>query len=120
MLSKREKQVMKVIYYDAVKNDGVCLLRPIDILKGISYKYEFTSDQVKNIIKELALDDYFDYEEAVKKSESTYCFTLHQKGHAFYREILSEKRAVYRKVILTVGGVIGGAILAKIVELIVK
>lgn len=120
MLSKREKQVMKVIYYEAIKKDGVCLMLPIDILKGINYKYEFTREQVEQIIRELALDDYFDYETADKKGDITYCFTLHQKGHAFYREILSEKRAVYRKIWFTVGGVIGAAILGKILELIIS
>lgn len=112
---------MKVIYYKATANEnGACLLLPIDILKGISYKYEFTRDEVEDIIKELALDDYFDYEMADRKGEITYCFTLHQKGQAFYREILYEKRAVYRKIWFTVGGVIGASILGKIIELITK
>lgn len=121
MLNKREKSVMKIIYYRAVmRSDGVGLLSPIEILRSIPYKYELASDDLNTIIKELALDDYFDYVVTEKKGEQIICFTLHQKGHAFYREILSEKRAVQRKVWFTIAGVIGGFILKEIITAIMN
>lgn len=120
MLNRKEKNVMKVVYYEAIKKEGTCLLKPIDILKRIPYKYEFSNDDLHTVIKELELDDYYDYVTTEKKGEEIYCFNLHQKGHAFYREILSEKRAVYRKIWFTLGGVVGAFILKWILELITK
>lgn len=121
MLNKREKLVMKVIYYEAVKrDDGVGLLAPIDILKRMPYTQEINLDKVDRIIEELALDDYFEVDAVEKKGEKLLCFTLHQKGHAFYREILSEKRAVYRKIYLTIAGVLLSFLLKLIIDAIAK
>ena len=107
MLSRKEKVVMKSIYYEAVKKNGVCLMRPIDVLSNMTPKVEITSDEVGTIIKALELDDYFELIETSKKGETVWCITLHQKGNAFYREILSEKRAIYFKISLSVAVAVG-------------
>lgn len=120
MLSRKEKSVMKVIYYEAVKNDGTCLMRPIDILKGIPYTFEFSHESLMGVIDELELDDYYDYVESEKKGEKILVFNLHQKGHAFYREILSEKRVLYRKIYFTIGGVIASFILSLILKSFIR
>ncbi len=107
MLSRKEKVVMKSVYYEAIKKNGICLMRPIDVLSNITSKVEITSSEVGEIIKALELDDYFEMLETSKKGETVWCFTLHQKGNAFYREILSEKRLIYFKISLSVAVAIG-------------
>ncbi len=107
MLSRKEKVVMKSIYYEAVKKKGVCLMRPIDVMSNMTPKVEISCDDVDIIINALELDGYFDKIETSKKGETFWCFTLKQKGHAFYREILNEKRAIYFKISLSVAIAIG-------------
>lgn len=107
MLNKKEKAVMKSIYYKSASKDGVCLLRPIDILNDISTKIELQSNDLQKIIRDLELDDYYEVVESKKKGETVWCFTLHQKGQAFYREILNEKRWVYFKIGISVAIAVG-------------
>lgn len=107
MLSKKEKAVMKAIYVESVKKNGTCLMRPIDILKNMTYKIEFPSEELTKIIKDLELDDYYEVIDTEKKGEKLYCFTLHQKGYAFSREILNEKRLIYWKIGVSVAVALG-------------
>ena len=98
MLSKKEKAVMKAIYYKAKESNDVCLMRPIDILNTISPKLYLTSEDLPKIINALAMDNYYELDQTERKSETYYCFTLKQKGQGFYREILNEKRWIYFKI----------------------
>lgn len=108
MLNKKEKAVMKSIYYRSVdKQDGVCLMRPIDVLNDISPKIEIKGNDLNKIIRDLELDDYYEVVESKRKGETVWCFTLHQKGHAFKREILNEKRWVYFKISMSIAVAIG-------------
>lgn len=116
MLNKKEKAVMKVIYFEASAKGGKCLISPLHILTSIPYKIDFKKEDMDAVMKVLALDDYFEVVETRKKEQPIYCITLHQKGHAFIREIINEKRAIRFKIVLTVCGVIGGFILSKILQ----
>lgn len=118
MLAKKEKALMKVIYNEAVKNEGKCLIRPTDILKSIPYKLDFTRQDLAANLRGLALDDYYELIETEKKGEEIYCFTLHQNGYAFIREIQSEKRMIKFKIILTIAGSIGAFLLGRLLSLI--
>lgn len=120
MLNKKEKAVMKAIYYKATENNGSCLLRPIEILTYISSTVDIGSDELLPIIKELELDNYFELVESSRKTESIWCFTLHQKGHGFYREILNEKRLIYFKITLSVAVTLGIFFLKLILDAIAK
>ncbi|MEG1646764.1 MAG: hypothetical protein RR374_05310 [Clostridia bacterium] len=124
MLSKQDKALMKVVYYEAEKNNGSCLIKPIDLLKGMSYKVDFPRYELASRIKSLATEDYYELIETEKQGELVYCCILHPKGKAFARELESEKRAIKMKIILTSCGVIAsfvlGRILAWIVQLITK
>lgn len=118
MLNKKEKAVMKSIYYKSTEKSGVCLLRPIDILNDISPKIELDGNDLHSIIKDLELDDYYELIESKKKGETYWCFTLHQKGHAFYREILNEKRWIYFKISMSIALAIGVFFLKLILDAI--
>lgn len=118
MLNKKEKAVMKAIYYKSAQKDGVCLLRPIDILNDISPKIELKDSDLPGIIKDLELDDYYECVQSKKKGETVWCFTLHQKGIAFYREILNEKRWVYFKISFSIALIFAGFFLKLILDAI--
>ncbi len=120
MLNKKEKAVMKSIYYNSVDKNGVCLLRPIEVLNDISPKIEIKGNDLNKIIRDLELDDYYEVVESKKKGETVWCFTLHQKGHAFYREILNEKRWVYFKISMSVALAIGVFFLKLILDAIAR
>lgn len=118
MLSRKEKAVMKAIYYQAVDRQGVCLMRPIDILTAMSTKVDVRADELADIVKALELDDYYELNASEKRSETYWCFTLHQKGFAFYREILNEKRWVIFKISMSVALAIGVFFLKLILDAI--
>lgn len=120
MLKKKDKALMKVIYNEAVKYpDETVVIRPIDLLKEIPYTSDFACNDLESTIKGLSLDGYFDYEEVEDASgENAYKIALHTKGHAFIREIESEKRAINFKIILSVAGVIGTFILGRLITMI--
>ena len=69
MLNKKEKAVMKSIYYNSVDKNGVCLLRPIDVLNDISPKIEIKGNDLKKIIHDLELDDYYELVESKRKGD---------------------------------------------------
>ena len=59
MLSKREAEVMKIIYA-LCHEKGVCLLSPAELLAQFSPKRGYTEEMLEKILGELALDDYFE------------------------------------------------------------
>jgi len=120
MLKRKYKALMKVIYNEAVKYpDETVVIRPIDLLKEIPYTSDFANNDLESTLKGLSLDGYFDYEEVEDASgDSAYKIELLTKGHAFIREIESEKRAINFKIILSVAGVIGTFILGRLITMI--
>lgn len=85
VLTKKEKALMFYIYNEAVKSDGVCLLRPVDIFASLSLDLDFEQNELDSTLKALELDDYFDVTHSDKKGEFFYCINLHHKGLAFAR-----------------------------------
>ncbi|MDD4839299.1 MAG: hypothetical protein PHE93_01335 [Clostridia bacterium] len=85
VLTKKEKAVMYYVYNEAVKCDGVCLLRPVDIFASISLDLDFEQNELEATLKALELDDYFDVTYSDKRGEFFYCINLHRKGLAFAR-----------------------------------
>lgn len=85
VLTKKEKAVMRVVYQEADKKNGVCLLSPIDIFSKIPLDLCFDEDDLDVTLRDLELDDYFDVTHSDKKGELVYCISMHQKGLAFAR-----------------------------------
>jgi len=85
MLNKKEVALMKVIYKKTTNNNGMCLVRPVDIMEGIPYNLEFDKDELEPMLTGLAYDEYFELVETDKKGEYYFCITLLKKGFAFQR-----------------------------------
>lgn len=118
MLNRKTKALMLAVYNRAVVKDGVCIVRPIDLLQDIPYAKEFERDELEPAMRALESEGYFEMVETEKKGERYYCITLQQASVDFARQIASEKRAIKFKIILSIAGVIGTFILTRIVAAI--
>ena len=116
MLSKKQKLLMKVIYSHAIRKEGVCLIRPIDLLKEIPLSSDFRRDELESNLKALVTEDFFEMITTDKKGEEYYCFTLHQNGYAVIRQIKNERRQIIFKIALTVAG----AVLSFVIGMILR
>ncbi|MBQ9107913.1 MAG: hypothetical protein IJ978_01985 [Clostridia bacterium] len=85
VLTKKEKNVMRVIYQAADKKNGVCLISPIEIFEKLPLDIEYEEEELDTIMSNLAIDDYFDLTRSDKKGELVYCINMRQKGLAFAR-----------------------------------
>lgn len=102
LLNRKEKALMHVLLNLAEKNDeGVCLVRPLDIFTALPYDYDFTPDELEPMLKGLELDDYLDFISADRHGESVYCVTMHKKGLAFARVERAWHRSLLNKVLIT-------------------
>ncbi|MDR2635108.1 MAG: hypothetical protein LBC13_03890, partial [Clostridiales bacterium] len=52
-LSKKEKALMKVVYREAMMNNGACLLSPIDIFERLPLDLEFRATELEPTLKVL-------------------------------------------------------------------
>ncbi len=115
MLSKREAEVMKIIYA-LCHEKGVCLLSPAELLAQFSPKRGYTEETLEKILGELALDDYFELLSSERKGEKMYVISLRANGYAFERGYMQMRREGYRKICWTVLS----AVLAFLVGVILK
>ena len=58
MLNKKESALMRVIYKKTTKNKGMCLIRPVDLMVGISYGIDFKAEDLEPTMKALVYDEY--------------------------------------------------------------
>ncbi len=111
MLNKKEVALMRVIYQKTTNNNGMCLVRPVDIMQGIPYNIEFNREDLEPLLRGLAYDEYFELLETDKKGEYYFCITLLKKGFAFQRtqEMLqrSNRNKWITKVIFIIVGAVG-------------
>ena len=68
VLTKKEKNVMRVIYQAADKKNGVCLISPIEIFEKLPLDIEYEEEELDTIMSNLAIDDYFDLTRSDKKA----------------------------------------------------
>lgn len=118
-LNKKQRAVMNVIFREAQKNDGLCILSPDDILSAIPYKTEFAEEELPTTVNALKLDGYIEYEEATKKGEKVYCISLTTAGEGYEREKKRDRIKVYKKLAVVVGTAILGVIIKQIVTAII-
>lgn len=118
-LNKKQKAVMNVIFSEARKNDGQCVLKHDDILTAIPYKTEFAEEELAPTLNSLKLDGYIEYEEAKKKGERVYCIILTTAGKGYEREKKRDRVKVYRKVAVVIGTAVLGVIIKQIVTAII-
>ena len=120
ILTKEEKAVMRLVYDVAVKNNGMCLLSPIQIFEGISLDVEIKEAELWTILKNLEIDDYFDVTPSERKGELVYAINMHQKGLAYARVEKAFKNNLAFKIGLTVGLACLSALIAVSLRLIFK
>ncbi len=102
VLTKKEKAVMRVVYKDADKQNGACLLTPIDIFSQIPLDLDFEESELDVTLRNLEIDDYFDLTRSDKKGELVYCINMHKKGLQFARVERAFKSNVLFRILLAV------------------
>lgn len=75
VLTKKEKAVMRVIYQEADKQNGSCLITPIEIFEKLPLDLPFEEDELDTTLRNLEIDDYFDITRSDKKRRTR---VLHQ------------------------------------------
>lgn len=85
ILSRKEKAVMRVIYQEAEKKNGSCLITPIEIFEKLSLDLDIEESELDGILNNLEIDDYFDLIRSDKKGELVYCINMQKKGLQFAR-----------------------------------
>ena len=118
MLNKKESALMRVIYKKTTKNKGMCLIRPVDLMVGISYGLDFKAEDLEPTMKALVYDEYIDLVESDKKGDFYYCITLLKKGFAFQRSeeqrLRARRSSIIFKVLLALIGSAVTIVLTKI------
>lgn len=103
VLTKKEKAVMRVIYKEAEKQNGSCLLTPINIFEQVPLDLDFEESELDIALKNLEIDDYFDLTLSDKKGELVYCINMHKKGLQFARVERAFKSNIMFRIMLAVG-----------------
>lgn len=102
VLTKKEKAVMRVIFYEADKQDGTCLLTPIEIFEKIPLDVDIEESELDVALRNLEIDDYFELTPSDKKGELVYCINLHKKGQQYARVERAFKSNVAFRLLLAV------------------
>ena len=102
VLTKKEKAVMRVIYHEADKQSGACLLTPIEIFSQIPLDLDFEENELDVALRNLEIDEYFDVTRSDRKGELVYCINLHKKGLQFARVERAFKSNVTFRILLAV------------------
>ena len=125
VLTKKEKAVMRVIYHEADKQSGACLLTPIDIFSQVPLDLDFEKHELDIALRNLEIDDYFDVTRSDKKGELVYCINMHKKGLQFARVERAFKSNLIFRILLAVAtgltsAAVGWGLKALLTELLNK
>lgn len=115
MLTRRENEIMRVVY-ELSHQRGICLVSPSEIIALLPPKRKYSEEQVENVLKELALDDYFQLLFSERKGEKMYVISLHAVGYAYKREFTQRRRTTVFKI----GWAVTSALIAFLVGLLLK
>ena len=115
MLSKRENEIMNAVYA-LCHEKGVCLVSPAELLALLPLRKNYTEENLEELLRQLALDDYFELLFSERKGEKMYVLSLRTKGQAYKRCSMQQKRDVAVKMLLAVAS----AVVAFVVGLILK
>ena len=98
MLTKRENEVMNAVYA-LCQTGGVCLLAPTELLAQLPVRKKYTEEGLEDVLKQLALDDYFELLSSERKGEKMYVISLRTKGFAYKRCALQQRRDIAVKML---------------------
>lgn len=116
MLSKKEKIVMQIIYDKAKDKRKSFITTEQEIFDEIPPKVKITLDEMRVILRQLAIDNYFEMTHSEKKGQPLLVIKLNKNGEAFEREIIQQKRTIAQRLLIT----LICAIITAIVSLIFK
>ena len=105
MLSKRENEIMNAVYA-LCHEKGVCLIAPAELLALLPNRKRYTEEDIEELLRQLALDDYFELLFSERKGEKMYVLSLRAKGQAYKRCSIQQKRDVAVKMLLAVASAI--------------
>ncbi len=100
-LTKKEKAVMWAVFNAAEKNEGVAIVKPVELLSAVSFNVELAKEELEITLKALQLDEYIDFVVADKGGEKAYCINLKNKGLNFARTEAMVARSLRRKIAFT-------------------
>ena len=110
VLSQKEKALMRVVYKEAEKGGGTCVLTPIDIFADIPLDLDFMEEELETTLKNLQIDEYFEFAPEEKKGEFAYKIVMHKKGLAYARVEHAFKSNLRFKILLALTcGLVSGA-----------
>ncbi len=106
---------MRVVYHEAEKQGGACLLTPIDIFSQIPLDIDIEESELDTTLKNLEIDEYFDLTLSDRKGELVYCINMQKKGLQFARVERAFKsnvmfRLIFAACTATVGALVGWGI----------
>ena len=102
--------------YALCHEKGVCLISPAELIDLLPLRKKYTEERLEEMLRQLALDDYFELLSSERKGEKMYVISLRTKGQAYKRCSLQQKRDVAVKMLLAVAS----AVVAFVVGLILK
>ena len=102
VLTKKEKAVMRVVYKEADKQDGLCLLTPLYIFSQLPLDLAIEESELDIVMKNLEIDEYFDLTRSEKKGELVYCINMKKKGLQFARVERAFKSNLTFRILLAV------------------
>ena len=109
---------MKVIYDKAVDRRAAILTEE-DIMDALPKKSGITRCDMREIVRQLAMDNYFELIHSEKKGQPVMVITLTRNGEAFERELTQQKRNIRQKLAITVICAIITAVVGIIIRSIV-
>lgn len=101
MLSKNEKIVMKYVYAQC-QGKGTCLLSSMEISNGVSHQTYISSYEIEEILKNLEMETLISVVNSDKNGRAVFCITLNPKGQAFERDLENQRKALIKRVFITV------------------
>lgn len=93
---------MKIIYDKAVNKNKAIIITEEEIMSQIPEKAKINLCDLRNILKQLVIDNYFEMIHSEKKGEPVLVITLSKNGEAFERELTQQKRNLRQKLVITV------------------
>ncbi len=110
---------MEVIYAEAKQGGGQCVITPLAILQKLPLGVEFKEEDLEPTLRALSLDSYFEYTEAQRKGEATYCIILKEKGHSYMRDRRTARIKIYQRIGITIAFAILSWLVKCVIDLIV-
>lgn len=101
MLNKNEKIVMQIIYDKMSESQKAVIITEDEIWSKLPKKAKIDLGGLREILQQLAIDEYFELIHTEKKGVPVMVITLKKKGVAFERSLVHEKRNFGQKLVIT-------------------